>query len=131
MDARIDPLAALGLDLGDAVVLRNGGGRVTDDVLRSLAVGVHKLSVEAVVLMQHTQCGVSGVTDEELRTLTGADLRFFTIDDHANALRSDIELLASKSYLGGITKVQGLLYDTSSAEVEPIIQWDRRAQGSP
>src|SRR5262245_33817320 len=131
MDARIDPLAALGLALGDAVVLRNGGGRVTDDVLRSLAVGVHKLSVEAVVLMQHTQCGVLGVTDEELRTLTGADLPFFTIDDHANALRSDIELLASKSYLEGVTKIEGLLYDTSSGEIEPIIRWDRRGPGQP
>jgi carbonic anhydrase len=131
MDARIDPLAALGLELGDAVVLRNGGGRVTDDVLRSLAVGVHKLNVEAVVLMQHTECGVSGVTDEDLRMVTGADLPFFTIDDHANALRADIELLASKAYLEGITKIEGLLYDTSSGEVELISRWDRRAPGPP
>jgi len=125
MDARIDPLAALGLALGDAVVLRNGGARVTDDVLRSLAVGVHKLSVDAVVVMQHTQCGVSGVTDDDLRTLTGADLPFFTIDDHPNAIRSDIELLASKSYLEGITKIEGLLYDTSSGDVETIARWER------
>jgi carbonic anhydrase len=126
MDARIDPLAVLGLELGDAVVLRNGGGRVTDDVLRSLAVGVHKLSVEAVVVIQHTQCGVSGVTDEDLRTLTGADLDFFTIDDHASALRADIELLAAQPYLEAISQIEGLLYDVSSGEVEPIVRWERR-----
>jgi len=125
MDARIDPLAALGLELGDAVVLRNAGGRVTDDVLRSLAVGVHKLSIEAVVVMQHTQCGVWGATDEDLRTLTGADMAFFTIDDHASALRADVELLAAKPYLEAITQIEGVLYDTSSGEVEPIAQWER------
>ena len=125
MDARIDPLAALGLELGDANVLRNAGGRVTDDVLRSVAVATHKLDVEKVVVMQHTQCGVSGVTDEGLRTLTGADLDFFPIDDHATALRADIELLATKPYLERVTEIAGLLYDVVTGEVEDIVRWQR------
>lgn len=126
MDARIDPLAALGLELGDANVLRNAGGRVTDDVLRSVAVATHKLDVEKVVVMQHTQCGVSGVTDKGLRTITGADLDFFPIDDHATALRADIELLATQPYLERVTEVDGLLYDIVTGEVEDIVRWQRQ-----
>src|SRR3954447_7049064 len=71
MDARIDVFAVLGLHLGDAHVLRNGGGRVADDVLRSLALSSHVLGVDTVIVMQHTKCGLAGVTDEELQQRTG------------------------------------------------------------
>ncbi len=71
MDARIDVFAVLGLVQGDALVLRNAGGRVTDDVLRSLALSVHVLGTVTVVVMQHTRCGVEGLTDEELRRAFG------------------------------------------------------------
>src|SRR5512143_3894475 len=89
MDARIHVFAALGLHLGEAHVIRNAGGRVTDDVLRSLALSSHVLGVDAVVVMQHTKCGLAGVTDEELQALTGADLGFYPIDNHAAALQED------------------------------------------
>src|ERR1700748_67102 len=95
MDARIDVFAALGLHLGEAHVIRNAGGRVTDDVLRSLALSCHVLGVDTAIVMQHTKCGLAGVSDEELRRRTGADLGFYPIDDHAEALREDIEILAS------------------------------------
>src|SRR5689334_4029986 len=85
MDARIDVFAVLGLHLGEALVIRNAGGRVTEDVLRSLALATHVLGVDRVVVMQHTKCGLTGVTDDELRRLTGADLGFLSIDDHASA----------------------------------------------
>ena len=67
MDARIDVFAVLGLHLGEAHVIRNAGGRVTEDVLRSLALSCHVLGVDTVVVMQHTKCGLTGVTDEYLR----------------------------------------------------------------
>src|SRR5687767_9163780 len=79
MDARIDVFAALGLHLGEAHVIRNAGGRVTDDVLRSLALSSRILGVDTVVVMQHTGCGLEGVTDDELRERTGADLEFHAI----------------------------------------------------
>src|SRR3954453_15167092 len=66
MDARIDVFAALGLHLGEAHVIRNAGGRVTEDVLRSLAVSSHVLGVDTVLLVQHTKCGLAGVSDAEL-----------------------------------------------------------------
>src|SRR6201990_170194 len=74
MDARIDVFAALGLHLGEAHVIRNAGGRITDDVLRSLAVSSHVLGVDTVLIMQHTKCGLAGVSDGELRQRTGCDL---------------------------------------------------------
>src|ERR1700727_2837080 len=125
MDARIDVFAVLGLHLGEAHVIRNAGGRVTEDVLRSLALSSHVLGVDTVVVMQHTECGLAGRTDEELRELTGADLGFFPIDDHAAALREDIEILATPPFLLPLTVIVGFIYDVQSGEVEDVAHWER------
>jgi carbonic anhydrase len=125
MDARIDVFAALGLHLGEAHVIRNAGGRVTDDVLRSLALSSHMLGVDTVVVMQHSRCGLAGVTDEELRQRTGADLGFFPIDDHAAALREDIELLSSTPYLERLNVIAGFVYDVESGEIDDVVRWER------
>jgi carbonic anhydrase len=125
MDARIDVFAALGLHLGEAHVIRNAGGRVTDDVLRSLALSCHVLGVDTVVVMQHTKCGLEGVTDDELRSLTGADLGFFPIDDHAAALHEDLELLREATYLTPLTTVAGFVFDVESGEVDDVERWER------
>jgi carbonic anhydrase len=125
MDARIDVFAALGLHLGEAHVIRNAGGRVTDDVLRSLALSSHVLGVDTVVVMQHTQCGLAGVSDEELRRRTGADLGFFPIDDHAAALSEDIAILAEKPYLAPLQRIAGLVFDVESGEITEVTRWER------
>ena len=127
MDARIDVFAVLGLHLGDAHVIRNAGGRVTDDVLRSLALSSHVLGVDTVVVMQHTECGLAGVTDAELRASTGADLGFFPIDDHAAALKEDVELLAGTPYLTPLRVIAGLVYDVETGEIEDVVRWERPA----
>jgi carbonic anhydrase len=129
MDARIDVFAALGLHLGEAHVLRNAGGRVTEDVLRSLALSSHVLGVDTVVVMQHTKCGLEGVTDEELRERTGADLGFFPIADHAVALREDIELLAKAPYLDTVKVFAGFVYDVESGEIDDVVRWDGEGSG--
>jgi carbonic anhydrase len=125
MDARIDVFAALGLHLGEAVVLRNAGGRVTEDVQRSLALATHVLGVDTVVVMQHTKCGLAGLTDLELRTFTGADLGFFPIDDHAAALQEDIDLLSNTPYLGKLTRIAGFVFDVERGELDDIARWER------
>src|SRR4051794_15655665 len=125
MDARIDVFAVLGLHLGEAHVLRNAGGRVTEDVLRSLALSVHALGVDTVVVMQHTKCGLTGVTDKDLRSLTGADLGFLSIDDHAAALREDIATLAKTSYLSPLETIGGFVYDVESGELDDVVRWER------
>jgi carbonic anhydrase len=127
MDARIDVFATLGLHLGEAHVIRNAGGRVTDDVLRSLALSSHVLGVDTVVVMQHTKCGLAGVTDEYLRKLTGADLGFFPIDDHGAALREDIELLSTTPYLALLKIIAGFVYDVESGEIDDVVRWERPA----
>jgi carbonic anhydrase len=125
MDARIDVFAALGLHLGEAHVIRNAGGRVTDDVLRSLALSSHVLGTDTVVVMQHTKCGLVGVTDEELQARTGAALGFLPIDDHAAALREDIELLAATPYLGTLKTIAGFVFDVESGEINDVVRWER------
>jgi carbonic anhydrase len=127
MDARIDVFAVLGLHLGEANVIRNAGGRVTDDVLRSLALATHVLGVNTVIVMQHTKCGLSGVTDEELRELTGSELGFLAIHDHAAALTEDIDLLLCTPYLQTVTSIAGLIYDVESGQVSDVV---RRQRGS-
>ena len=125
MDARIDVFAVLGLQLGEALVIRNAGGRVTDDVLRSLALACHVLGVDTLVVMQHTKCGLAGVSDEELQTLTGADLGFFPIDDHAAALREDIGLLTARPYLQPLKAIAGFVYDVESGKIDDVVRWTR------
>src|SRR5947208_5893882 len=66
MDARLDPWSLLGLRAGDAHGIRNAGGVVTDDAIRSLAISQHLLGTQEIVLIQHTQCGMQSFTDEEL-----------------------------------------------------------------
>ena len=65
MDFRLDPLAVLGLDDGEAYVIRNAGGVLTDDVRRSLAITQHALGVEEIALVHPTDCGMEGLTDQD------------------------------------------------------------------
>lgn len=125
MDARIDVFAALGLRLGDAHVLRNAGGRVTDDMLRSLALSSHVLGVDTVVVMQHSRCGLAGVTDDDLKRITGADVEFLPIDDHHAAVRADVERIASTDYLAPIVDIAGFVYDVDTGALTDVVRWER------
>jgi carbonic anhydrase len=73
MDARLDPRGLLGLRDGDAHVIRNAGGVVTPDVIRSLTISQRLLGTTEVVLIHHTRCGMLGITDEEFRARLRAD----------------------------------------------------------
>ena len=129
MDTRIDPLAVLGLGLGEAHVLRNAGGRVTGDVLRSLVVSVHVLGVRTIVVMQHTQCGLARTTDEELRRRTGADIDFYPIGDHIKALQDDIDRLVSSGPLHFVHATAGLLLDIETGAVQVVAKWPGGPEG--
>lgn len=126
MDARIDVLAALGLEVGEAHVLRNAGGRVTDDVLRSLALSSHVLGVDTVVVVEHTRCGLAGTTDENLRAQTGADVPFLPIADHRAALREDVERLAATPFLSPVQEIAGLVYDVETGRLEDVVRSSNR-----
>src|SRR5438067_10775290 len=116
MDTRLDTYAMLGLHLGDAHVIRNAGGRVTDDVLRSLIVSIEVLGTTAVAVIQHTDCGMAKTTDDQLRAMVrerrGTDpepVRFLTINDHAETIRADIASLRASPFLPPDVDIRGFL----------------------
>lgn len=128
MDSRIDPLRVLGLGLGDAKVLRNPGGRVTPDVLTALVVGTHLLGVQRVVVMEHTDCGMTKLTDEQahevIRERSGIDTRSLelgTIGDQRARLAQDVQRVRSSPYLPQGLPVLGCLYDVTSGRVEVVV----------
>jgi carbonic anhydrase len=123
IDSRIDPLAALGLEAGDAKILRNAGARVTDDVLRTLVLASHLLGVERVMVMAHTDCRMVGESDsdvhEAIRAGGGPDSRslaFQVTDDQDASLREDVQRIRSSPYLPDV-EVGGFVYDVASGRL--------------
>jgi len=126
MDVRIDPLALLGLGPGQAHVLRNAGGRVTDDVLRSLVISQQALGTRAVVLMPHTQCGTLGLDVRALTPRPGVPaaavppLDFHPMADLEEALRGDLRLLRESPWLHPETELVGLILDIATGRVRSL-----------
>lgn len=127
MDSRIDPLRMLGLEKGDAKILRNAGGRVTDDVLRTLVLAVHLLGVDRVLVVEHTNCKMASATDEEVHAAilesSGIDTRsleFRTMDDQLKTLRDDVQKVRSSPYLLPSVEVGGFLYDVRTGRLQQV-----------
>lgn len=121
MDCRIDPLAILGLQVGDIHVLRNAGARITSDILRSLVKSVNQLEVERIAIIQHTDCGAAKITLPGLRKkvldTTGNDpegVEFHLIGNQAEALAGDIEIVRTYPYLPVGTLIGGFIYDVET-----------------
>jgi carbonic anhydrase len=128
IDSRIEPLAALGLVAGDAKIVRNAGGRVTDDALRSLSVAVALLGVERIVVMHHTQCAMASSSEDALkRGVTAAggsvpdDYRFLVMDDPAAALKADVDAIRTSPLLRSGIPVVGWRYDVATGRVTPEV----------
>ncbi|ALE73815.1 MULTISPECIES: carbonic anhydrase [unclassified Pseudonocardia] len=126
MDARIDVFALFGLALGEVHVLRNAGGVVTDDIVRSLAISQRKLDTRDVVLVQHSGCGLATFTDheftEELAEETGRRPQWRT---HAFAspvisVRRDIVQLRHETFLHPDTVVRGFVLDIEQFTLEEV-----------
>jgi carbonic anhydrase len=125
MDARLRPEDALGLSLGEAHVIRNAGGRATDDAIRSLTLSSRLLGTRAFVVMHHTDCGLLGTTNDEIHSRiqeeTGADVRsidFLPFSDARQALIDDVERLRSAPSIDASIPVVGVRYDVRSGEIE-------------
>lgn len=127
MDARIDPLAVLGLPLGGAQVIRNAGGRVSDDALRSLILSTSAFSIERIVVMHHTRCAAGSVTNEQmaerLSTRSGEEVSidFLPIADPHESLRDDVERVRSCRYLPAGITVTGVILDLDSGRVAEVV----------
>lgn len=126
MDARIDPAALFGLAPGEVHVLRNAGGVVTDDVLRSLAISQRKLGTRDVVLVQHTGCGMVTFTDdefvEELVQDTGRrpSWRPQAFDDVGSSVRHGMHRLGTDPFLSRDTHVRGFVLDLDDSQLHEV-----------
>ena len=112
MDSRIDPLKMIGLEPGDAKILRNPGGRVTDQVL----------------VVQHTRCAMASAPEEELQarvgTATGTDASWMTlgaITDQEATIRADVHKIESHPLVPDDIEVGGFVYDVDSGLLKPVV----------
>lgn len=128
MDSRIEPLETLGLEPGDAKILRNAGSRVTDDTLRTLVLAVYLLGVDRVLILPHTRCKMASVeSDDAVHDLIldeyGVDTRsleFHTNNDQVGALRHDLERIRHHPLLPKELPVAGAIYDVDTGKVHPV-----------
>lgn len=128
MDSRIEPLAMLGLKLGDAKILRSPGGRVTPDVLTGCILGSHLLNVDRIMVVQHTRCAMASGTDAEVADKiierSSVDLRGMTFGanpDQDRTLDFDVRLLRSHPAIKPRTKIGGFLYDVDSGKISQVL----------
>jgi carbonic anhydrase len=127
MDARLDPVAFLGLRPGDAHVLRNAGGVVSDDVLRSLAVSHGVLGTKEAFVIAHTNCGMQRFTDEEIRAQLaqepGVDptgVEFLSFTDLEQSVRASVRRIRESQLLPDSFGTTGLVYDTATGLISPV-----------
>jgi carbonic anhydrase len=120
MDARLDPARVLGLEEGHAHVIRNAGGVVTDDALRSLAISQHELGTAEIVLLHHTKCGMQTFTDEEfaekLEGETGSrpEWRAHAFSDLDQDVRDSIAAIKGSPFIPRTDNVRGFVYDVET-----------------
>jgi carbonic anhydrase len=126
MDSRLDVFAALGLGHGEAHVLRNAGGVITDDVIRSLAISQRKLGTREVMLIHHTDCGMQTLTDDgfraELQEATGV-APAFAIESFADAdadVRQSILRVRRSAFVPHRDLVRGFVYDVDSHRLHEV-----------
>jgi carbonic anhydrase len=127
IDSRIDPLAMLGLQAGDAKIIRNAGARVTGDALRSLVLAVNLLEVTRVCVVQHTDCAMVGKTDDDIRarilTERGSDAQgweFLATTDRDAALDEDLARISSCPLLPPDLQVGAFVFDVRTGALERV-----------
>ena len=125
LDGRIDPLRMLGLAPGDANVLRNAGARVTQDALRSLVVSHALLGMRETLLVGHTDCGLEGVSNEELhggmreRGLDASAVDFEPFADVEESVREGLRRIAASPLLAGV-EASGWVYDVRTGRLRAV-----------
>jgi carbonic anhydrase len=128
MDARQAIFDMLGLKPGDALIIRNAGGIVTDDVLRSLIVAHHLLSAREVMVINHTECGLLTFKDDEmrarLRQTTGSDAEtpghFHSFSDLEQNIRTQVQKVKSHPWLPTSLTARGFIYDVKTGRLSEV-----------
>lgn len=126
MDTRIDPLRILGLEPGEAAILRNGGARVDDGVIATLVLAQHLLGVDRLAVLAHTNCRMTASSPAEIhariRDAGGPDtsaIAYPTTPDPALGVREDLERLRTSALIRGLA-VGGFVYDVETGRITQI-----------
>ena len=127
MDARLLPSRFLGLEEGDAHVIRNAGGRASDDTIRSLAISQQLLGTNEVVVIHHTDCGMLTFSNEDLRKKLKQELNadaehidFLPFKDLEQSVREDVATIKNSPLLLKNIEVSGFIYDVKSGRLLPV-----------
>jgi carbonic anhydrase len=127
MDARIDPAKALGLQEGDAHVIRNAGGLATDDAIRSLVISYKLLGTREFVVIHHTDCGMLTFTNEQLREQLSRDLGadasgidFRPFSDVDESVRRDLATIRASPLIPSDIPVRGFVYDVRNGALREV-----------
>ncbi|HEL2217545.1 TPA: carbonic anhydrase [Streptococcus suis] len=128
MDSRLHVAQALGLALGDAHILRNAGGRVTEDMIRSLVISQQQLGTREIVVLYHTDCGAQTFTNEEFAVQLKRDLEvdvagqdFLPFTDIEESVREDIALLKQSPLIPDDVEISGAVYDVDTGRMTEVI----------
>ena len=127
MDARVDPMKLLGLQPGEAHIIRNAGGRATEDAITSLVVSAVVLDKPQIVVIHHTACAMNRLTNEQLweeaRRKSNVDvsrLDFLAFTDLYASVREDVAKIATSPFIGNDVVVIGLVCDLSTGQLREI-----------
>ena len=128
MDARLDPERFLGLQEGDAHVIRNAGGRASGDAIRSLIISHLLGGTREFVVIHHTDCGLLAVTNQQLRDrlrrdlgADAAELDFLPFTDLEESVRADVETIRSSPFIPRDLPVSGLVYDVRTGRLHQVV----------
>lgn len=123
MDARLDPAAFLGLAEGDAHVIRNAGGIVTDDAIRSLVISHHLLGTQQAFVIGHTDCGMVTFTNDHLHDRLGPDatgIDFQPFPDVSDRVKESLRRIEESSLLPDGYAGGGFVYDVHTGRLDPV-----------
>lgn len=128
MDSRLHVAQALGLALGDAHILRNAGGRVTDDMIRSLVISQQQMGTREIVVLHHTDCGAQTFTNEsfakQLRDSLGVeagDKDFLPFTDVEASVREDMAILRQSPLIPDDVVINGAVYDVDTGRMISVV----------
>ena len=123
MDARLDPARFLGFEAGDAHVIRNAGGLVNDETIRSLVISHHLLGTEEALVVGHTDCGMLTFTNADLHAKLGPEsesVDFQPFPDVAERVRQSVEAIRSHPLLPDSFGATGFVYDVRTGRIAPV-----------
>jgi carbonic anhydrase len=126
MDARLDVSKILGLQEGDAHVIRNAGGVVTDDAIRSLTISQRLLGTEEVVLIHHTDCGMLTFSDDDVKQQVQEEVGIrphFSLEafsDLEQDLRQSIRRIQASPFVPNRDKIRGFIYDVTTGRLQEV-----------